>query len=77
MTRLSNAYINAKNVLIKRHRQYSYRYVLPVATLLMVGGYFIGNTLGDILILLGLVTSPLLFMVESIWLFIVYLLFGK
>jgi len=74
MKRITQAYIVARNTISKRNAQYEYKYILPVSVLLLLIGFFLNNIIGDILVILGLIGSPLYFLLEGFWIFIIYLI---
>lgn len=74
MRRIKQALATAKQTIIKGHSKYEYKAILPVSILLIVAGYFIQNTFGNILLLLGLIGSPLFILLEGFWIFVLSLI---
>lgn len=79
MGRFKKAFIACKMTVIKAHNKYDYRHDLLMSLICFLIGYFLmGNEnilldiLGGILLLLGLIGSPLFFIIEGFWLFIIY-----
>lgn len=74
MKRIERSYIKAKEIIRKENARYEYRYVLPTSLLLCLAGYFVRNTFGDILFLLGIIGSPIAFFLQGFWVFVIYLI---
>ena len=74
MKKIKQAYTAAKEIIIKGNAKYNYKYGLIWTALLLLGGFFLDNTLGNILIILGLFMSPLLFWLNGFWMFFICLL---
>ena len=74
MKRIKQAYIVAKETISKGDAKYNYRYGFIWTALLLLGGFFLDNILGNILIILGLFMSPLLFWLNGFWMFVISLI---
>lgn len=75
MKRIDNAYQKAIEVLTKAHKKYEYKYLIPMSILLLIMGLLLPlGLVGDILIFLAIIGSPLVIILEAIWLFVIYLI---
>mgnify|MGYP001558698704 FL=1 len=75
MKRIAIAYLKAKEVLLKEHKKYEYKYLLPTSILLFVVGLLLSEgVLRDILIILAIIGSPVVIILTAFWSFIIYLI---
>lgn len=74
MNRIKFAFSGARETLATDSKAYEYKWMLPTSIFFTVVGYYLNNIAGDFMIIVGLLGTPLPFLLNGFYNFIIYLI---